>query len=396
MRGLLLTVVLLATAPAMAAYSVTFVVDMRQEISARRFDPRTARVGVRGGVAPLSWGNTTLAADPDGDGRYEVTVTFPHAPFGSQPVAYKFKIERAGPPDSGWEEGKNRQLRLTGERQTLERVFDAPPEPIARNRAGDIRIHPAFSSRFVAARDVQVYLPPGYEKEARRRYPVLYLHDGQNVFDAAAMGMEWQVDETAELLIRSGQIEPLIVVAVSNTEARTDEYTPTFVDRTLPDGRKLHAGGKAPLYARFLVEELKPFVDRTYRTRTDSPSTSVGGASHGGLVSLYLALEHPEVFGQALAMSPSAMWDDDLLIKRVRALPRKLPVRFWVDVGALEPGSMVSAAHRLRDALVSKGWTEGKDLRFVEQAEGGHDEISWASRIPDALRFLLPRTGDAR
>lgn len=393
MRGMLSIGALLATAPAMAAHSVTFVIDMRAEIAAGRFDPKSARVGVRGGVAPLSWSQTIPAADPDGDGRYRTTVTFPRAPFGGQPVAYKFKVDRDGPPNSGWEEGRNRQLTLAGDSQTLERVFDAAPEPIVPARAGDIRRHPAFASRHVPARDVQVYLPPGYAKERTRRYPVLYLHDGQNVFDAEAAGMEWQVDETAQSLIRAGAIEPLIVVAVANTDARTDEYTPSFVDKTLPDGRRIHGGGKAPLYARFLLEELKPFIDRTYRTRTDAPSTAVGGASHGGLVSLYLALEHPEVFGQALVMSPSAMWDDDLLIKRVRGLPRKLPVRFWVDAGALEPEVLVSAAHRLRDALKSKGWTEGQDLRFVEQAEGGHDEISWASRMPDALQFLWPPSG---
>jgi len=375
----------------MASHSVTFVIDMREEIAAERFDPNTAKVGVRGGVAPLSWVKTTIAADPDGDGRYEATVTFRRAPFGSQPVAYKFKVDREGPPNSGWEEGRNRQLRLGGERQTLERRFDSPPEPIARQRSGDIRTHPAFASKFVLARDIQVYLPPRYDRDASLRYPVLYLHDGQNVFDAAAVGMEWQVDETAELLIRSGDISPMIVVAVSNTDARTDEYTPTFVDRALPDGMKVRGGGKASLYSRFLVEELKPFIDRTYRTRGDAPNTAVGGSSHGGLVSLFLALEHHEVFGHALVMSPSAMWDDDVLIKRVRALPRKLPVRFWLDTGLLEHPGMVAAARRLRDALLAKGWNEGQDLRFVEQAEGGHDEISWASRIPDALQFLWPQ-----
>lgn len=388
MRGLVSVLILLGGAPAMAAHAVTFVIDMRAEIAAGRFDPRSAKVGVRGGVAPLSWNQTRLATDPDGDGRYEGTVVFPRAPFGGQPVAYKFKVEREGPPNSGWEDGRNRQLALSGERQTLERVFDAPPDPVLRTRSGDIRTHPAFASRHVAPRDVQVYLPPGYDTERTRRYPVLYLQDGQNVFDAGAAGMEWQVDETAQRLIRDGTLEPLIVVAVANTDARSDEYTPTFVDRKLPDGRPLRGGGKAPLYGRFLLEELKPFIDRTYRTRTDAGGTAVGGASHGGLVSLYLALEHPEVFGQALVMSPSAMWDDDLLIKRVRALPRKLPVRFWVDVGALEHASLVSAAHRLRDALLARGWVEGKDLRFVEQADGGHDEISWASRMPEALRFL--------
>jgi predicted alpha/beta superfamily hydrolase len=171
---------------------------------------------------------------------------------------------------------------------------------------------------------------------------------------------------------------------------RTDEYTPSFVERRRPDGTLAKGGGKGPLYARFLVEELKPFIDRTYRTHPDAASTAVGGASHGGLISLFLALEYPKVFGAAVVMSPSAMWDQDLLIKRVAALPAKLPVRLWVDVGALEGPEMVGAARRLHGAALAKGWKEGVDLHFLEQAGVSHDELAWASRTPGMLRFLWP------
>lgn len=382
---------LLWASPTLAAHTVTFVIDMRAEVQSRRFDPQTAAVGVRGGTAPLTWNDTARAADPDGDGRYEVTVTFPRAPFGGQAVAYKFKIERNDSPSDGWEDGRNRQLLLREPSATVTRVFNFPPEPIVLSRVGDIRRHESFPSKWLASRDVQVYLPPGYDTETSRRYPVLYLHDGQNVFDAASAGMEWQVDETSEALIGDGTLPPFIVVAISNTDARRDEYTPTFVAFKRDDGLVVKGGGKANLYGRFLLKELKPFIDRTYRTRTDAASTAIGGASHGGLVSLYLALEHPEVFGQALVMSPSAMWDNDVLIKRVLALPRKLPVRFWVDVGALEPVDLVHAARRLNEALVKKGWREGDDLHFVEQEDGAHDEISWASRVPGMLKFLWAR-----
>ena len=240
----------------------------------------------------------------------------------------------------------------------------------------------------MAPRDVWVYLPSGYERERSRRYPVLYLQDGQNIFDAASMGMEWHLDETAEALIQAGRIEPLIVVAVANTDARRDEYTPTVVESKRSDGSTSKGGGKANLYGRFLIEELKPFIDLTYCTRRDAASTAVGGSSLGGLVSLWLALEPPRVFGNVLAVSPTVWWDDFVILKKVAALPRKTPVRFWVDIGTLEGDNAVSGARRLRDALVEKGWKPGTDLEYLEQEGGRHDEISWASRVEGMLSFL--------
>ena len=271
------------------------------------------------------------------------------------------------------------------------RTSDTTPEPVVISRVGTIRVHPDFPSRAVAPRDVQVYLPPGYLRETSRRYPVLYLQDGQNVFDAASMGKEWEVDETAEARIRAGRIEPFIAVAVANTEARRDEYTPTSVERTEPDGRTWKGGGKANLYGRFLIEELKPFVDRTYRTRRDAASTAVGGASLGALVSLWLALEHPKIFGNVLAVSPAIGWDDAVMLKKIAGLPGKLPVRIWVDIGLLEGADAVSGARRLRDALAAKGWTAGADLEYLEQVDGQHDEISWGSRVEGMLDFLYGR-----
>jgi predicted alpha/beta superfamily hydrolase len=380
-----------ASTTRLGPHTVTFVIDMRQEIAGSRFDSTRDEVGVRGGVAPLSWETTLLATDPDADGRYEVTVAFSRAPFGGQAVTYKFKMDRVADPREGWEEGRNRQLFLRQSAQTVTRLFNAPPDPVVTSRVGTIHAHPAFPSRIVAPRDVQVYLPPGYERERPRRYPVLYLHDGQNVFDAASMGMEWQVDETAEALIQAGRIEPLIVVAVANTDARRDEYTPTYVEWKRPDGSTSKGGGKANLYGRFLTEELKPFIDRTYCTRQDAASTAVGGASLGGLVSLWLALEHPRVFGNALAVSTAVEWDDNVILKKIAALPRMVPVRVWVDAGSRENEKFVSGARRLRDALARKGWKPGTDLEYVEQEGGQHDEISWASRVEGMLSFLYGR-----
>jgi predicted alpha/beta superfamily hydrolase len=265
---------------------------------------------------------------------------------------------------------------------------NAPPDPVAKSRLGTIHTHAAFPSRLVKPRDVKVYLPPGYEREISRRYPVLYLQDGQNVFEPGAVGMEWRVDETADALIQTGRIEPFIVVAVANTNARRDEYTPTKVELRRPDGGISKGGGKANLYGRFLIEELKPFIDCTYRTRGEAASTALGGSSLGGLVSMWLALQHSEVFGSVLAVSPTVWWDNSVILTKIAALPRPAPVRFWVDIGTLEGENAVSGARRLRDALVEKGWKPGEDLEYVEQEGGRHDEISWGSRVEGMLSFL--------
>jgi predicted alpha/beta superfamily hydrolase len=257
-----------------------------------------------------------------------------------------------------------------------------------QSRMGTIHDHPAFPSRIVASRDVQVYLPPGYELERSRRYPVLYLQDGPHVFEKGDMGVGWLVNETADSLIEAGRIEPLIVVAVSNTKARRDEYTPTAVELKKPDGGVSKGGGKANLYGRFLIEELKPFIDRTYRTRPDAASTALGGASLGGLVSVWLALQHPGVFGSVLAVSPTVWWDNSVILTKIAALPRPAPVRIWVDIGTLEGENAVSGARRLRDALAAKGWKRGTDFEYVEQEGGRHDEVSWGSRVEGMLSFL--------
>lgn len=372
-----------ATAAAAQPWSVTFVIDMKARIAAETFDPGKDAVGVRGGFAPLGWDRTTPALDPDGDGLYEVTVAFPKRPFGGQPATYKFKVERPGaPPNDGWEEGRNRLVSLDAPAQTVRRAFDEPPPPIAPSRTGTFRTHEAFSSRFLGPRDVIVYLPPDYDKEMKRRYPVLYLHDGQNLFDAEHAGMEWQVDEAAERLIRSGAIEPLIVVGIANTDARTDEYTPTRDER---------GGGKADLYGRLIVEELKPFIDRTYRTRPMASATGIGGASLGGLVSLYLGLKHPDVFGTIFAVSPHVGWDHGVILKTVAALPKKSAQRIWVDVGTGEGEDYVDGVRRLRAALTAKGWKIGKELAYIEDEGAQHDELSWAARVEPMLRWALSR-----
>ena len=211
--------------PAGDGTPVHFAVDMRAELADGSFDVASDVVGVRGSVAPLAWDVPVPLADEDGDSIYTTTVRFADT-VAVQRVEYKFKIDDPTGSNDGWEAGRNRLL-TPADSSRISRRFDAPPPVLPPTFTGTVEVMAEVTSAFLPeTRPVYVYLPPGYTAEPDRRYPVLYMHDGQNVFDANARGSEWGVDETAERLIRAGAIEPLIVVGVGNTAARISEYTP--------------------------------------------------------------------------------------------------------------------------------------------------------------------------
>ncbi len=249
-----------------------------------------------------------------------------------------------------------------------------------------LQTHHAFGSRFLPqARDITVYLPSSYLMDETRRWPVLYLHDGQNLFDGAEAfipGQSWRVHETAEGLAQSGHSTPLIIVGVHNTgPARLNEYTPTVYK-----GR----GGQAKIYGRFLVEELKPFIDATYRTLPQREATGLGGSSLGGLVTLHLGLQWPEIFSRLAVMSPSVWWDRGYILRQVAALSWQPPLRIWLDIGTNEGFHARRQARQLRDVLKQRGWRPRADLQYHEARHGRHDETSWGQRFDQVLRFLYP------
>jgi predicted alpha/beta superfamily hydrolase len=258
---------------------------------------------------------------------------------------------------------------------------------------GNIKRHRAFPSKILGnRRDVLVYLPPGYSRFSRERYPVLYLHDGQNVFDAATSfgGVEWGVDETAQRLIQQKLIEPLIIVAVANLgEERIHEYAPTSAVIEPHDHPGKRSRGLAGIYGRFLLDELKPFIDRKYRTRPEAQSTALGGSSLGGLATLAIGIIFAESFSRLLVMSPSVWWDDFAIIQILGFVREKPPLKIWLDMGTAEPEW--EQVHELRDALIDRGWRPGVDLKYLEAEGAGHNEASWAARVEPALRFLFPR-----
>jgi predicted alpha/beta superfamily hydrolase len=257
---------------------------------------------------------------------------------------------------------------------------------------GNIQSHPNFPSKILGnRRDVLVYLPPGYRRSRSRRYPVLYLQDGQNVFDAATSfgGVEWGVDETAQRLVNQKLIAPVIIVAVANAgEARIHEYAPTR--GRLESGKRKRSKGLLRQYGRFLINELKPFIDARYLTLTEAEHTGLGGSSLGGLATIVLGLWFPKVFRRLAVMSPSIWWDECVLFKMIEKLDDEArpPLKIWLDTGTHEEGW--HRAPILRDGLVEKGWRLHDDLHYFEDEGAEHTEAAWGYRMDAVLRFLYP------
>ena len=193
-------------------------------------------------------------------------------------------------------------------------VPPVPPTSRKSTVTGDVRTHANFHSKILNNdHNLYVYLPPGYDKNPDQRYAVLYMQDGQNLFDAALNPAgEWRADETAQWLIPRHKIEPLIIVGISNdAQRRLDEYT-------LSRDERMKAGGKGEDYIKFVCEEVKPFIDKTYRTKTDRDHTGVGGSSLGATIGIEMCREHPEMFGRCVAMSPALWWNNWDLPKRIQ------------------------------------------------------------------------------
>jgi predicted alpha/beta superfamily hydrolase len=262
----------------------------------------------------------------------------------------------------------------------------------AQSATGDLRLHEFHSRIFRNTRFLRVWLPPGYDdpENAGRRYPVLYLNDGQNLFEAATSftGIEWQVDETGDRLIREGVVPPMIIVGMDNAgRARIREYMP---HRSLhPMMMRAHG----TRYPAFLFKEVFPFMARNYRVATGPENTGLGGSSLGALISLYTAAVRPEVIGRLLLESPSLWASNRQLIRQSRGVKR-WPERVFLATGTAEAGrkdkdqSMVDDVRELA-AILRRAALDDARLRLVIDEGASHHESAWARRLPEALAFLF-------
>ncbi|MBC7978071.1 MAG: alpha/beta hydrolase [Myxococcales bacterium] len=322
-----------------------------------------SRITIRGSAAPLSWtlgkdatwttGNVWVATWPDATGDVEV-----------KPMIN----------DTRWSIGGNYRVRAGA-------TVDVYPFFTQANGTF-VTVNHFASPQLGNSRTLLVYLPPSYAQNPLKRYPVLYMHDGQNLFNAAtsSFGTEWRVDENINALVNAGQMDEVIVVGAYNTSNRIWEYTPCCdVD---------FGGGGAATYERFLIDTVKPFIDGSFRTLSAKANTAVMGSSLGGLLSFYIARRNPTVFGKAGCMSSSFWWNREMLTVEVQQSTTRVPVQLYLDAGTSSDG--LPETTRMDQALLADGYVQGLDVNFVTAQGGSHNEASWAARVATPLQWLFP------
>jgi predicted alpha/beta superfamily hydrolase len=262
----------------------------------------------------------------------------------------------------------------------------------AESATGDLRLHEFHSRVFRNTRFLRVWLPPGYDDavNAGRRYPVLYLNDGQNLFEAATSftGIEWQADETADRLIREGVVPPMIIVGMDNSaKDRIREYMPH---------RSLHPVAlrvRGSRYPNFLIKEVMPYVARNYRVAAGPENTGLGGSSLGALIALYTATVRPGVIGRLLLESPS-LWASNRQAIRESHKVHRWPERIFLATGTAEVGKKdrdQSVVDDVREfaAILRRAGLDDQRLNLVIEEGAIHHESAWARRFPQALAFLF-------
>jgi predicted alpha/beta superfamily hydrolase len=259
--------------------------------------------------------------------------------------------------------------------------MDHAADDLGDAAAGTVKVLPQiWSPERQNARDIYVYVPPSHDA-TDCRFPVVYMQDGQNLFDdALAFGSEWQVDENMERLSQLG-LEAIVVGIPNVGAARCDEYSP-FRDLQ-------HGGGCGDQYLDFVTKTLKPIIDQQFRTDPSREATGILGSSMGALISLHAFFARSDVFGFAGAMSPAFWFAEQEIFRTLQHAPM-IPGRLYLDVGTGEGDAMVADARRMHGLLLSKGYRPGKTLMYVEDDGAGHSEEAWARRIRTALYYLIP------
>ena len=262
----------------------------------------------------------------------------------------------------------------------------------ATGATGDLRLHEFRSRIFKNTRFLRVWLPPAYDdpQNSGRYYPVLYLNDGQNLFESSTAfgGVEWGVDETADRMIREGAIAPMIIVGIDNTgKDRMREYMPH------PSMHPMMLRVKGRHYPDFLMKEVMPFVEHTYRVATGPENTGLGGSSLGALIALYTASVRPGVIGRLLLESPSLWASNRQAIKESRVV-RIWPEKMFLAAGTAEAGNAERSRTVVDDvrelaAIMRRAVLSENRLRMVIKENAGHTESAWAERFPEALQFLF-------
>ncbi len=328
------------------------------------------KITLRGASSPYSW-TTGVPLTPGASDTWTLST-----PSLSAPLQFKPLLD-----DMTWSRGPN---------------YAAPPGATVDIYPHFTTITGAYSNAFQFTssilgntRGVWVYLPPSYNENTLATFPVVYMHDGQNLFDPAAAfgGNTWQIGQTMDAAAEDGSIAEAIIVGPENTSDRIAEYTPV-TDPTTPTTD----GAKGALYLQMLITELKPKIDATYRTVTDRDHTFMMGSSLGGLITAYASVERADVYGGFGVMSPSTWWDNSWILGEVATMPMHAvhPNRVYLDSGnAGASNDDVTQTAQLDAQYQSVGFVQGSTLDYLVQNGGQHSEIYWAQRAPGALAFLV-------
>lgn len=262
--------------------------------------------------------------------------------------------------------------------QKIEHWKDQFEYKLAGQVTGRVDYYKNIKGEGILPRDILVWVPADYASDSIKRYPVLYMQDGQNLFDpkSSAFGVDWQLDETADSLIKNGFINPLIIVGLTNTDWRSAEYADTDTGRA---------------YMNFIIAKVKPLIDSVYRTLPGPENTAVGGSSLGGLISFMLVWNHPDIFSMAICISSALKINKLDYVKTVKEYsgPHR-NIKFYFDAGSdsldskLKPGIL-----EMINALKNKGYKPGSDILWYEDKEGKHNEVSWAKRVYRPLLFFF-------
>jgi predicted alpha/beta superfamily hydrolase len=322
------------------------------------------RITIRGNKAPLSW---TAGVNATWSAGNVWTYSWPDSVGDVELKALK--------NDSQWSTGGNYRVKAG----TTVNIY-----PFFGPATGSLyKVHNFWSPQFNNHRTLTLYLPPSYYENPLKRYPVIYAHDGQNLFEAstASYGVEWRLDETANGLIGNGQMDEVIIVGMAHAGAnRIYEYTPCCDPS--------YGGGGANAYERFILDTVKPWMDRDFRTLPNHANTAIMGSSLGGLVSFYIARRNSTTFSRAACLSSSFWWNNEALTKEVEWDNWRAPVKFYIDAGT--SGDGLTQTTRMRDALLGDGHVQGNDLYYHVEQGAGHTESAWAARAWRPLTYMFP------
>jgi len=243
---------------------------------------------------------------------------------------------------------------------------------------GNVKYFRNMAGEGIKTRDVIIWLPPSYETNPKARYPVLYMHDGQNLFDPTMSftAFDWQIDEWADSLIKSGTMKEILVVGIYNTDDRESEYSNSQ---------------KGQAYMNFIIQELKPFIDAQFRTKPGAENTATMGSSMGGLISFLLVWQYPSVFSQAGCLSPAFIYKEFNAVQMVQAYegdPKS--IRIYMDNGGVGLEKMLQpGCDKMLTALQQKGFALGENLAWFYDEHAEHNEQAWAQRVWRPLLFMF-------